>query len=103
MGFLFVQTWTVSKGKFEEHDEHVKKMMRDVLSVFGMKGRVFQQRYGAIGARVSITEFKDDAEFRSFFDKFNNNEKAVKDRSKWIELIDAASFRAVFWNEIAIE
>jgi len=103
MGFLYVQTWTVSKGKFEEHDELVKKMRRDLPSVFGMRGRVFLQRYGPLGARVLIMEYKDDDEFRSFFDKFNKNEKAVKLRSKWRELIDTASWRAVFWNEIARE
>ena len=103
MGFFYVQTWTVSKGKFEEHDEHIKKMMQYVPSVTGMKGRHFLQRYGPIGARVLIIEFKDNDEFRSFWDKFDNDEKAVKGRSKWQELIDTASWRAVFWNEIATE
>ena len=103
MGFFYVQTWTVSKGKYDEHDEHIKKMMQYVPSLTGMKGRLFQQRYGPMGARVLIIEFKDDDEFRSFWDKFNNDEKALNFRSKWHELIDTASWRALFWDETAQE
>ena len=103
MGFFYVQTWTVSKGKYEEHEELAKKLMQYVGSKFGKKSRYFHQRYGPIGARVHIFEFKDDDEFHSFWDKFDNDEKAVNFRRKWYELIDTASWRAVFWNEITME
>jgi hypothetical protein len=103
MGFLYVQIYTVSKGKVEEHDEQMKKNKQDVKSVTGMTGRLFQQRHGPIGGRVLIQEFKDYDEFQSFWDKFDNDEKTLKVRSKFQELIDPASWRAVFWDETAIE
>ena len=103
MGFFWVQTWTVLNGKFEEHDELMKKWIQYGSSKYGKKSRLFQQRYGPIGARVLIAEFKDDDEFHSFWDKVNTDEKFVNFRSKWYELIDTASWRAVFWDETALE
>jgi len=103
MGFLHVQTYTISKGKIEEHDELMKKIMSNTVSKFGKKVRVFHQRYGPIGARVIIHEFKDNDELFSFWHKFDDDEEAVNLRSKWNELIDPASWRALFWIEKTTE
>ena len=98
-----MQTYTVLKGKYEEHDEQTKKFTQYISSKFGKTSRHFQQRHGPIGARVTILEFKDNDEYLSFWDKFDSDEKAVNFRNTFIERIDPASWRALFWNEIALE
>ena len=103
MGFLRVQTWTVLKDKYEEHEEIMMKILNNVRSRYGMKIRYFQQRHDPIGAVAGFMEFKDDDEFHSFFEKFKNDEKAVTLANMWRDLIDPNSFQTVFWDERAIE
>lgn len=108
MGFLYVQTWVISKGKTKEHDECMKKILqnaREKYEVLGFKTmpRAFSQRYGPMGARVFILEFDSDDDFRSFWEKHERDKETIKLRDEWRTYIDPSSWRAVFWNEITAE
>ncbi len=104
MVLIYVQTFTVEKGKFEEHDELMKEGMKTVKAVTGQTvGRHFSQRHGPMGARVLIMEYEDYDDFRSFWAKWDNDERTLELRRKFRERIDTASWRAYFWDEIPPE
>ena len=90
MSFLYVQTWVISKGKTEEHDDCAKRILKnyeDKWKTFGLKSmpRYFGQRYGPMGARVFILEFESNDDFHNFWEKHGSDEKTVNLRDEWLK------------------
>ena len=105
MGFLYVQTYVVSKGKAKEHDDCIKKMYemwKDKWKVHGARKepKLLSQRWGPMGARVFILEFDNYTDYQRFFNAISEDEEASAIREEWLTYIEPITWKAVFWNEL---
>jgi len=103
MGIWYIETWTVSKGKVEEHDEVVKKWISYIIKKFKIQTRFFNKMFGPMGGRVGILEFENLAEFENFVKISYKDEESTKFRAEWRSYIDPGSWKGFFWREREID
>jgi len=98
MGLWYIQTWTVSKGKIEEHEEIMRKM-KSMEMAKNMK--YFIKKWGPYGGRVMVLEFEDMTDYENFFAKVDKmeTEEDFQLRKEFWKCIDYNTWKAVFWNE----
>ena len=97
MGLWYIQTWSVSREKIEEHVEIMKKLM----SKFGKNTKYFRKMWGPLGGRVGVMEFEDMADYGNFFAKLDKmeTEEDWQLRKEFLKCIEYNTWKAVFWNE----
>ena len=102
MGLWYVQTYSVSKGKIEEHEEIVRKILN---SEFGKNLKYFIKKWESYSGRVMILEFEDMADYENFFAKIDKAEREedLQLRKEWAKCIDYNTWKAVFWDERSLE
>jgi len=107
MGLWNVQTWTVSKGKLEEHEEIMRKMQKISRErpEFGKKMKYFRKRWGPWGGRVLILKFEDMADYENYFAKVDKMEREedFQLRKEWAKCIEYNTWKSVFWIESSLE
>lgn len=103
MGIWYVQTFMVAKGKYEEHEELVKRWYAYAMPKIEKTFRYFVKRFGPVGGRVLIIEFDSLADHEQFFETFYKDEENVKFQEDWLTYIDPSSWQGVFWEESKIE
>ena len=98
MGHWYIQTWTVSKGKIEEHEEIMRKM-KSMEMAKNMK--YFRKMWGPWAGKVMVMEFEDMADYGNFFAKLDKmeTEEDFQLRKEWLNCIEYDTWKAVFWNE----
>jgi hypothetical protein len=107
MGFVYLQTWVISKGKTREHEDNMKKtiqLWKDKWTVHGAKGnpRYFELTYGpGLYARVFMLEFDTLADSEKFFKAVQQDEEAKKLVDEWADnYVEPATWNGVFWEEL---
>ena len=107
MGLWYVQTWTVTKGKFDEHEEIMRRMQKDIHErpELDKTMEYFIKQFGPMGGRVMILKFDSLAESENFFAKIDKmeNEEDFYLRKEWRECIDYNTWKGFFWVEKPLE
>jgi len=100
MGLWNVQTWTVSKGKEEEHEEIMRKM-KNISTEMGKNMKYFRKMWGPMAGKVLVLEFEDMADYWNFFAKIDKMEREedFQLRNEWRKCIEYNTWKSVFWNE----
>jgi len=110
MGFVYLQTWVISKGKTKEHEDNMKKsiqLWKDKWTVHGAKGkpRYFELTYGpGLYSRVFMLEFDTLADSEKFFKALKQDEEAKRLNDEWADnYVEPATWKGVFWEELKLE
>jgi len=107
MGLWNVQTWIVTKGKEDKHEEIIKAMqkMNRENPKFGKTMKYFGKRWGPWAGRVLVLEFEDMADYESFFAEANRleSEEDMQLRIEWAKCIEYDSWKSEIWVERPLE
>ena len=99
MGIWYVQTWTVAKGKTQEHDELSKRRFEFSEGKIDKKVKAFNAQQGPIGGRIIIIQFDSYADYEQHFEKRAQDAEWMKLTQEWLTLIDPNTFKVFFWQE----
>jgi hypothetical protein len=106
MSESIIVTWTMIRGRLEEHEENIKKNMgswRKNAKRFKLKSmRYFAQALGGYSfhyGRVLVLEFETLNDWESFRTYIEENEKAYTLKEKWLDCIDVKTLRIIEWQE----
>jgi len=106
MAEFIVVTWTLIKGRFEQHEESIKKNMDcwcKNAKRFKLKSmRYFAQALGGYSfhyGRVLVCEFGTLNDWETFRTHIEENEKAFALKEQWLNCIDVKTLRIIEWQE----
>jgi predicted HNH restriction endonuclease len=102
MGLWYVESWTISKGDIEKHEEIFKKWVQHQSSLIEKEGMYFRRRFGPGGGRVVMTKFESFTDFDEAFEILNNDEKNIELRDEWASKINTESWKGEFWIDLEI-
>ena len=106
MSEFAIVTWTLIRGRSEQHEESIRKNMafwRKNAKRFKLKSmRYFAQALGGYSyhyGRVLVCEFETLNDWESFVTYIEENEKAFALKEKWLDCVDVNTLRIFEWQE----
>ena len=106
MSEFIVVTWTLKQGRFDQHEEAIRKNMaswRKNAKRFKLKSmRYFAQALGGYSfhyGKVLVYEFETLNDWEAFRTYLEENEKAYALKEEWLDCVDVNTLRIIEWQE----
>jgi hypothetical protein len=102
MGIWFIQTWTVTKGKVQEHDALWPRWLALATRIVEKKMKIFNKLHGPMGGRIFIIPFDSYADYEQTIATWLKDAEFLKIQQEWFALIDPNTYQGFFWQETEI-
>lgn len=106
MSEFIIVTWTMIKGRMEQHEESIKKNMdywRKNVKRFRLRSmRYYAQALGGYSfhyGRVLVFEFESLNDWEDFRTYIEENGKAFALKEQWLDCTDVKTLRIVEWQD----
>jgi hypothetical protein len=102
LGIWEVQTYSVIRGKEEEHEEVIKQVGVHVLKM-GKKYLCFDKLHGPVNAKVMVISHINFADLEKFEADWWADEKLTELGDHWFSCVEYDSYKQTFWQETPVE
>ena len=100
MVLYYIQTWVISDGLIDVHDDLLEIWLRYMVETFNLvEPIIISPPEGPEGGRCLVFEFVDAEDFYESFKAFFQDDINMEYLEQWINFIRFETFRVTFWGK----